>query len=106
MVCASMLVDHSAIPGYSFATARASSSISPEVSRSTFGFSQMVTDLYPYFLAHSNAALQILRAAGRVMMRTEMARSNPGVAANGLNLACVASAARTASGGLVHSTPA
>ena len=40
-----MLVDHSAIPGYSFATSLASSSIMPEVSRSTFGFSQMVTDL-------------------------------------------------------------
>src|ERR1019366_2524163 len=103
MVCASMLVDHSAIPGYSFATALASSSIIPEVSRSTFGFSQIVTDLYLCSLAHSNAAWQILRAAGRVMMRTERARSGPGVAANGLNLECMASADRTGSGGLVHS---
>ena len=45
MVCASILVDHSAIPGYSFATFFASSSIMPEVSRSTLGFSQIVTDL-------------------------------------------------------------
>ena len=38
----------------------------------------MVTDLYPYFLAQSKAAWQILRAAERVMMRTEIARSGPG----------------------------
>src|SRR5579872_2402794 len=101
-----MFVDQSAIPGYSFATDLASSSIMPEVSRRTFGFSQIVTDLYPYFFAHLNAASQILRAAARVMMRTEIARSAPGTLANGLNLECVASPARTCSGGFVHSTPA
>src|ERR1700690_2532625 len=106
MVCASMLVDDSEISGYSFATALASSSIIPEVSRSTFGFSQIVTDWYLYFLAQSNAAWQILRAAGRVMMRTERARSGPGVPTNGLNFGWVVRAARTGSGGLVHSTPA
>src|ERR1051326_7254221 len=77
IVCASMLVDHNAIPGYSVATALASSSIIPEVSRNTFGFSQIVTDLYPYLFAHSNAALQILRAALRVITRTEIAKSAP-----------------------------
>jgi hypothetical protein len=64
----------------------------PEVSRSTLSFSQMVTDLYPYFLAHSNAARQILRAAPRLMMHTEIASSGPGTAVNGLNLECDASA--------------
>src|SRR5579872_5776705 len=101
-----MFVDHSAIDGYSFATAFASSSIMPDVSRNTFGFSQIVTDLYPYLFAHSNAALQLLRAALRVMTRTEIARSGPATDAKGLNFACVASAARTGSGGFVHSTPA
>src|ERR1700687_4682354 len=106
MVCASMLVDANTIPGYCCATALASSSIIPEVSRSTFGFSQTVTDLYLYCLAQSNAAWQILRAAGRVIMRTERARSDPGISTNGLNFGCVLRAARTGSGGLVHSTPA
>src|SRR5215469_7884992 len=86
IVWASMFVDHNEIPGYSFATDLASSSIIPEVSRSTLGFSQMVTDLYPYFFAQSNAALQILRAAARVTIRTEIARSAPETDAKGLNL--------------------
>src|ERR1700745_1111076 len=99
MVCACMLVDDNTIPGESFATALASSSIIPEVSRRTLGFSQIVTDLYLYCLAQSNAAGQILRAAGRVIMRTERARSGPGIPTNGLNFGCVLRAARTGSGG-------
>src|SRR6185369_7135043 len=102
MVCASMFVDHNAMPGYCLLTSFATSSIIPEVSRRTFGFSQIVTDLYPNFFAYSKAAVQMRRAFLRVMMRTLTASSSPGTLANGLNFECVASALRTGSGGFVH----
>jgi hypothetical protein len=40
---ASTFVSHSSIPGYSAAILRASRTISPDVSRITFGFSTSVT---------------------------------------------------------------
>ncbi len=78
----------------------------PDVSRSTFGFSQMVTDGYPCFFAYSKAAVTIRRQALRVKTRVEMAISVLGTFSNALNLGCVASAVRTLSGGSVHSIPA
>ena len=57
----------------------------PEVSRTTFGFSQIVTPLKPRFLAYSKAALTMRRAAFRVMMRTLTARSGPGTLVKALN---------------------
>ena len=42
IICASMFVSHKEIPGYSFAISFASLNIIPEVSLSTFGFSQSV----------------------------------------------------------------
>src|SRR5438445_12019104 len=51
----------------------------PEVSRTTLGFSQIVTPLNPRFLAYSNAAVMMRLAAGRVMIRRLTARSEPGV---------------------------
>src|SRR5438045_8625695 len=78
----------------------------PEVSRTTLGFSQMVTPLNFFFFAYSKAAVTIRRAAGRVIIRTLAARSGPGTLANALNLGCELSALRTISGGFVHSIPA
>src|SRR5208282_3589811 len=75
----------------------------PEVSRTTFGFSRMVTPLKPRLFAYSKAAVTMRRAALRVMTRTLTARSGPGTFANGLNLGCEARAARTLSGGFVKS---
>jgi hypothetical protein len=62
--------------------------------------------LYPRFFAYSKAAVTMRWAALRVMIRQLTASSGPGTLANALNLVWLFSAARTFSGGLVHSTPA
>src|SRR6266403_6136082 len=101
-----MFVDQSAMPGNLLATSLATSSIMPEVSRTTLGFSQMVTPLKPRFFAYSKAAVTMRVAALRVMMRQLTASAGPGTLANALNLGWLFRAARTFSGGFVHSTPA
>ncbi len=84
----------------------ATSSIMPDVSRRTFGFSQIVTEGYPCSFAYSNAARTIRWQAPRVNSRTERAMSCFGTDSKALNFGCVARAAYTWSGGSVHSRPA
>src|ERR1035437_8239650 len=64
IIRASILVFRSLIPENKFFwISFASLHINPDVSLITLGFSQTVTDLYPYFFACSNAAISILVVA-------------------------------------------
>src|SRR5260370_37770129 len=78
----------------------------PDVSRTTFGFSQIVTPLNPRFFAYSKAAVTMRWAALRVMMRQLTAISGPGTLADALNLVWLFNAERTFSGRFGHLTPA
>ncbi len=94
MHIASMFVSRSPISGYSVAIARASRTMSPDVSRMTFAFSTTVTVLYPYFRACSNALRRIRRHPPRVMMRAEIAMSSFGTASKRFIFGCKAKALR------------
>ncbi len=78
----------------------------PEVSRTTFGFSQMVTPLNPCFFAYSKAAVtDAARCCSRDDAHADR-QIGPGNAGEGLEFRMRMQRGAHISGGFVHSTPA